>query len=71
VADEANKASKRFSNKGYKTKPTVYEKLLNKKKTASTEEAEKYEIHIKNFKNQFLYLLASLHKIVEQEKNAK
>ncbi|MBS3097559.1 hypothetical protein J4209_02065 [Candidatus Woesearchaeota archaeon] len=31
VADEANKASKRFSNKGYKTKPTVYEKLLNKK----------------------------------------
>ena len=32
VADEANKASKRFSNKGYKTKPTVYEKLLNKKK---------------------------------------
>ena len=48
-----------------------YEKLLNKKKTALTEEAEKYEIHIKNFKNQFLYLLASLHKIVEQEKNAK
>ena len=48
-----------------------YEGILAKKTNASKEEIEKYELYLKNFKNQFLYLLTSLHKMVENEKNAK
>ena len=48
-----------------------YENILEKKKNSSKEEAEKYSEYIKNFRNQFLYLLAGMHKLVEQEKNAR
>ena len=47
-----------------------YEKVLLKK-IMSKEESEKYETYIKNFRNQFLYLLTAIHKMVEQEKNAR
>ena len=47
-----------------------YEKVLLKK-SMSKEESEKYETYIKNFRNQFLYLLTAIHKMVEQEKNAR
>ncbi len=45
-----------------------YEKLLeesNKDKTG------KYELQLKNFRNQFLYLLTAIHKEVQQEKNVR
>ncbi|MBI2148544.1 hypothetical protein HYU23_02595 [Candidatus Woesearchaeota archaeon] len=48
-----------------------YEIILEKKKNAPKQEAEKYEEKIKNFKNQFLYLLTAMHKIIEQEKNVR
>ncbi len=48
-----------------------YENLLQKLKNANKEDAAKYEMNIKNFKNQFLYLLTAIHKLVEQEKNVK
>lgn len=48
-----------------------YENILEKKKNATKDETEKYEIYLRNFRNQFLYLLASIHKIIEQEKNAR
>lgn len=48
-----------------------YENLLQKLKNANKEEAIRYETNLKNFRNQFLYLLTSMHKLVEQEKNVK
>ncbi len=48
-----------------------YEKILEKRKNATKEEVEKYELYLKNFRNQFLYLLTALHKIVENEKNVR
>ena len=48
-----------------------YENLIEKKKTAKKYEADKYKLQINNFRSQFLYLLTALHKLVEQEKNAK
>ncbi len=44
-----------------------YEKLINN----SNKQSSEYELHLKNFRNQFLYLLSGLHKLLEQEKNAK
>ena len=48
-----------------------YENLIEKRKSAGKEEADKYGIYLKNFRNQFLYLLISIHKLTEQEKNAR
>ena len=48
-----------------------YERVLERKNNASKEESEKYEGLLKNFKNQFLYLLTAIHKNIEQEKNAR
>lgn len=48
-----------------------YEKILQEKNKASKLEVAKYEIHLKNFRNQFLYLLTAIHKNIEQEKNAR
>ncbi len=48
-----------------------YEKLLEKKKTVNKAEAEILESQIKNFKNQFMYLLTSINKQIQEEKNAK
>ena len=48
-----------------------YENLLQKKKDSRKDEAEKYEIYLRNFRNQFLYLLTAIHKLVEKEKNAR
>ncbi len=48
-----------------------YESLLEKMKTADKNEIQKYEMHVKNFKNQFLYLLTAIHKNIEQGKNAR
>lgn len=48
-----------------------YEKLLEEKKNAGKDQAGRYDIQIKNFRNQFLYLLTAIHKNVEQEKNAR
>lgn len=48
-----------------------YEKLLEKRKSATKEEVDKYENYLKNFKGQFLYLLTAIHKLTEQEKNAR
>ncbi len=45
-----------------------YEELLEKEKSMPKEE---YEIDVKNFKKQFLYLLTAIHKITEEEKNAR
>ena len=39
-----------------------YEKMLKDKNN---------EAALKNFRNQFLYLLTGLHKMIEQEKNVK
>ncbi|MEK6948254.1 MAG: hypothetical protein AABX19_03335 [Nanoarchaeota archaeon] len=48
-----------------------YEKLLEKKELSkSITEKEQLDIQIKNFKSQFLYILAAINKIVNQEKNA-
>lgn len=48
-----------------------YEKLLEKKRTTGKEDKEKIDMHMKNFKGQFLYLLAAINKLVQEEKNAK
>lgn len=48
-----------------------YEKLLERKKIAGKEENERIEMQLKNFKNQFLYLLTSINKLTQEEKNAK
>lgn len=45
-----------------------YERLLAE---ASREKTGKYDLQLKNFRNQFLYLLTSIHKEVQQEKNAR
>ena len=45
-----------------------YEKLLEQKRKSGD---ERLETQIKNFKNQFLYLLTSMNKLIQQEKNAK
>ncbi|HIH25326.1 MAG TPA: hypothetical protein HA226_00955 [Nanoarchaeota archaeon] len=48
-----------------------YERLLEKREQAKNKiEKEQIDIQIKNFKNQFLYLLAAINKLVNQEKNA-
>ena len=48
-----------------------YEKLLEKKSLSKNKtEIEQIDIQIKNFKNQFLYLLTAINKLVTQEKNA-
>ena len=48
-----------------------YERLLDKRKTSNKEDKEKIDIYIKNFRSQFLYLLAAINKLVQEEKNAK
>lgn len=48
-----------------------YERLLDEKKRAGKEQAMRYESSLKNFRNQFLYLIVAIHKNVEQEKNAR
>ena len=48
-----------------------YEKLLESRKNAGKTEIEKFDIAIKNFKMQFLYLLTAINKKIEQEKNAR
>lgn len=48
-----------------------YEKILEKKKAASKQDILKYENYEKNFRDQFLYLLAAIHKITEEKKNAR
>ena len=48
-----------------------YEKLLEARKNAEKNDIEKFDISIKNFKTQFLYLLTSINKKIEQEKNAR
>ena len=48
-----------------------YERLLEKREQAKNKiEKEQIDIQIKNFKNQFLYLLAAINKLGNQEKNA-
>ncbi|MEK6956082.1 MAG: hypothetical protein AABW52_05460 [Nanoarchaeota archaeon] len=48
-----------------------YEKLLEKRELSKSKtEKEQIDIQIKNFKSQFLYILAAINKIVNQEKNA-
>ena len=48
-----------------------YEKLLEKRESTTNKiEKEQIDIQIKNFKNQFLYLLAAINKLGNQEKNA-
>ena len=48
-----------------------YEKLLEKKLSSKNKtEIEQLDLQIKNFKNQFLYLLTAINKLVNQEKNA-
>lgn len=47
-----------------------YEKLLEKRKaTKSPAEIAQLDSQIKSFKDQFLYLLAAINKLVQQEKN--
>ncbi len=48
-----------------------YDIILEKGKGARKEDLEQYEVYAKNFRNQFLYLLAAINKLVEQEKNAR
>ena len=48
-----------------------YDKILESKKTVSKEEIERIQSQEKNFKNQFLYLLTSINKLIQEEKNAK
>ena len=48
-----------------------YERLLEEKKNAGKDQAGRYDLQLKNFRNQFLYLLTAIHKNVEQEKNAR
>ena len=48
-----------------------YERMLEQRKNANKSEIEKYEIYLKNFRSQFLYLLAAIHKRIDKEKNAK
>ncbi len=45
-----------------------YEKILAE---AGKDKTGKYDIQLKNFRNQFLYLLTSIHKEVQQEKNVR
>jgi len=45
-----------------------YDAFTEKQNTIPKEE---YEAQLKNFRQQFLYLLTAIHKITEQEKNAK
>ena len=48
-----------------------YEGLIEKRKNAKTDtEKVQIDLQIKNFKNQFLYLLTAINKLVQQEKNA-
>ena len=48
-----------------------YEKFLEKRKNAKSQaEISQLDLQINSFKNQFLFLLAAINKIVEQEKNA-
>ena len=47
-----------------------YETLLEKRKIAPKDQMKTYDVQLKNFRNQFLYLLASINKYIEQEKNA-
>lgn len=44
-----------------------YEEIIGKKDLPK----EEHESQIKNFKKQFLYLLTAIHKIIEEEKNAR
>ena len=48
-----------------------YDKLLDQRKVASKSELERLDTQVKNFKNQFLYLLTSINKLLKEEKNAK
>jgi len=48
-----------------------YDKLLDQRKVASKSELERLDTLVKNFKNQFLYLLTSINKLLKEEKNAK
>ena len=48
-----------------------YEKLIERRKKASSSDIPQIDIQIKNFKNQFLYLLTAINKLTQQEKNAK
>ncbi|GEM_PF-2207671 len=48
-----------------------YESLLEKKKQLKKTEQETYEMMLRKFKTQFLYVLTGLHKLVEEEKNVR
>ena len=48
-----------------------YERLLQKRKNSKKENISKIDIQIKNFRKQFLYLLAAIDKLVKEQKNAK
>jgi len=48
-----------------------YQDLIAKRKTARKEDIQKIDLQIRNFRNQFLYLLAAIDRLVKEEKNAR
>ena len=49
-----------------------YENLLLKRRSATRkEDINIIEAQIKNFRNQFIYLLAAIDRLVKEEKNAR